>query len=92
MNKSSWRQLQLRSKDNFYSLGTGISGKEAPKKETGGQVDKMTLKWPGSGVRGMAGPLGYLVPAAPSPAPMTRGGSEGHDDDSFPRDRCACAF
>lgn len=37
----------------------------------------------------MAGPLGYLVPPAPFPVPMTRGEGGGHDDDSLTRVGCA---
>lgn len=85
MDKSSWRQLRLRSKDSFHSLGTRVCGKEAPKgnKSTG---DKVTLRWPGSGVTGMADPFGDLVLPAPSPVPMTQGDNGGNDDEnSFPR-------
>lgn len=32
VNKSSGRPLRLRSKDSFYSLGTGVYEKEAPKR------------------------------------------------------------
>lgn len=34
----------------------------------------MTLRWPGSGVRGLIGPLERLVPPAPSPGTCDSGG------------------
>lgn len=72
------RRLRFRSNDGFYSPGTGVSGKEAPKgnRSTG---DKMTLK---SLAQESEGWLVHLViwyhPRNPQ-VPVTRGGGGGSE-------------